>query len=50
MARVPAARRGGHPRATGGERRKRFSVAALYTAGGGLVAHAAAVWITLREA
>jgi hypothetical protein len=37
-------------RATGSERRKRFSVAALYTAGGDLVAHAAAVWITLREA
>jgi hypothetical protein len=37
-------------RATGGERRKRFSVAALYTAGGDLVANAAAVWITLREA
>ena len=37
-------------RASGSERRKRYSVAALYTAGGDLVAHAAAVWITLREA
>lgn len=33
--------------ATGAERRKRFSAAALYTGAGGLVAHCAAVWITI---
>jgi hypothetical protein len=32
---------------TGAERRKRFSVAALYTSAGDLVAHSAAVWITI---
>jgi hypothetical protein len=35
--------------ATGAERRKRFSTAALYTRAGELVAHSAAVWITLRD-
>jgi hypothetical protein len=32
---------------TGAERRKRFSVAALYTSAGDLVAHSRAVWITI---
>jgi hypothetical protein len=33
--------------ATGAERRKRFSTAALYTRDGDLVAHGTAIWITI---